>query len=77
MKIAFWYNCLSERGTTVAVYDYTYYNRTLRNESIILYNKTKTENVDKVVEKFQKEFQVFGVSDFSVVDDILLEEKFN
>jgi len=76
MKIAFWDNCLSERGTTVALYDYAYYNRKLLgNESIILYNNTKRENVEKVVEKFQKEFQVFGVSDFSEVDAILLEQK--
>jgi len=76
MKIAFWDNCLSERGTTVSLYNYAYYNRKLLgNESIILYNNTKRENVEKVVERFQKEFKVFGVSDFSEVDAILLEQK--
>lgn len=75
-KIAFWDNCLCERGTTVALYDYAYYNRALLgNESIILYNTTRKENVDKVIEKFSNEFQVFGVSDFSKVDAILLEQK--
>ena len=75
-KIAFWDNCLCERGTTVAIYDYAYYNRALLgNESIILYNTTRKENVDKVIEKFSNEFQVFGVSDFSKVDAILLEQK--
>jgi len=75
MKIAFWDNSLCERGTTVAMYDYAYYNRVLLgNESIIVYN-TQSKNDDKVIEKFQKEFQVFGVSDFSEVDAILLEQK--
>ena len=29
VKIAFWDNSLSERGTTVALYDYAYYNKKL------------------------------------------------
>lgn len=75
-KIAFWDNCLCERGTTVSLYNYAYYNRSLLgNESIILYNTSRKENVDKVIEKFKREFQVFGVSDFSMVDGILLEQK--
>ena len=76
VKIAFWDNCLSERGTTVALFDYAYYNiKILSNESIILYNKKYTENCEEVVNKFKKEFNVYGVNDFSEVDKILLETK--
>ena len=45
MKIAFWDNCLCERGTSVSLFDYAYYNQTiLNNQSIILYNKTNKNN---------------------------------
>jgi len=74
VKIAFWDNCLSERGTTVAMYDYAYYNeKILGNESIVLYNKTRKENDNNVIEKFKRHFKVFGVTNFDMVDTILLE----
>jgi hypothetical protein len=52
--IAFWDNCLCERGTTVALFDYAYYNQTfLHNKSIILYNnKLIDRNNNDVIEKF-------------------------
>lgn len=76
MKIAFWDNSLNIRGTTVAMYDYAYYNRTLLgNESIIIYNVTQPPNNQIVIDKFKKEFKVFGVDDFDKVDDILVKEK--
>jgi len=75
MKIAFWDNCLSERGTTVAMYDYAYYNQTLLgNESIIVYNSTRKDTHPDVVVKFQKDFKVFGVPSFDKLDPILIEE---
>jgi hypothetical protein len=74
VKIAFWDNCLSERGTTVAMYDYAYYNeKILGNESIVLYNTTRKENDNNVIEKFKRHFKVFGVTNFDMVDTILLE----
>ena len=76
VKIAFWENCLCERGTTIAVYDYAYYNKTLLgNESIIIYPGNSTSNKDDVVSKFEKEFKLFGVSDFAEVDAILDREE--
>jgi hypothetical protein len=54
VKIAFWDNCLSERGTTVAMYNYAYYNQTiLGNESIIMYNLTRKETDSSVVQMFK------------------------
>ena len=74
VKIAFWGNGLCERGTTVAMYDYAYYNKTiLGNESIIIYDTTANENVNSVIQKCQKEFIVIGVNNFSLVDNILIE----
>ena len=50
MKIAFHQPHLSERGTTVAMFDYAYYNEVLlNNESIIITQKNHqhtNENMD-------------------------------
>jgi len=75
MKIAFWDNSLNIRGTSVAIYDYAYYNRKLLgNESIIVYNRTRQDNDAKAIEKFRKEFKVFGINQFHDIDPILKEE---
>jgi len=76
MKVAFWDNFLGVRGTTVALYDYAFYNKTLlNNDSIVLYNETRTETHADVVSKFKKEFQVFALPNFESIDIILLQEK--
>ena len=76
VKIAFWDNCLCERGTTISLYDYAYYNKTLLgNESIIMYNTRRIENNNMVIEKFKQHFTVIGVDNFEKVDPILLNEK--
>ena len=75
VKIAFWDNCLSERGTTVAMYNYAYYNQTiLGNESIIMYNLTRKETDSSVVQMFKNNFHVIGVSHFNMVDPILTDK---
>ena len=59
VKIAFHDNQLCERGTTVSLYDYAYYNKHyLGNESIIMYYGSDHRNVDGVIEKFKKEFKL-------------------
>jgi hypothetical protein len=76
VKIAFWDNCLNERGTTIALFDYAFYNKTiLGNESIIMFNSTRHENRNDVIEKFKKEFFVVGVSNFNLVDSILAQHQ--
>lgn len=76
LTIAFWDNCLCERGTTVALYDYAYYNKyILKNKSIILYDSTRTDTLPLVIEKFKKEFDVFSTDNFNKVDKILVENK--
>jgi hypothetical protein len=76
MKVAFWDNTMSVRGTTVAMFDYAYYNKTLLgNESIVFYNTIWPVNHPDVIAKFQKEFKVFPVNNFLAIDPILVEEK--
>jgi len=76
LKIAFWDNCLCERGTTVALYDYAYCNKhLLNNQSIILYNNTRPDNNQNIINRFKKEFDVFSVNDFNEVDNLLKEQK--
>jgi len=75
VKIAFWDNYLGERGTSVALYDYAFFNVSLLgNESIIIYNSSIPANNNAVVDKFKKQFKVFGVSAFNQVDSILQSE---
>jgi hypothetical protein len=76
VKIAFWDNSLSERGTTVSLYSYAYYNETiLGNESIIMYNTTRSDNATDVITIFKKKFKVFGVDNFASVDQLLMDNK--
>ena len=75
VKIAFWDNCLNERGTTTTLFNYAYYNKyILGNESIIMYNASRHDTRSDVVENFKKEFQVFGVNSFDLVDALLVRE---
>lgn len=69
MNIAFWDNYLCERGTTVSLFDYAYYNQTLlKNKSFIFYDKNNKGNNDEVIEKFKKYFSVDGTDNFKDID---------
>jgi len=76
VKIAFHDNCLCERGTTVSLYDYAYYNKHyLGNESIIMYIGNDKRNVSEVLDKFKKEFVLRPYTDWSKEADIILKEE--
>ncbi len=77
VKIAFHDNQLCERGTTVSLYDYAYYNKYyLGNESIIMYYGNDHRNVEEVIEKFKKEFILRPYNNWQQeADKILKEEK--
>jgi len=76
VKIAFWDNGLGERGTSVSLFDYAYFNQSiLKNESIIIYNVNHESNDETVIQRFKNNFEVIGVPDFRYVDKILLENK--
>ena len=72
MKIALHDNSLSLRGTTVAIYDWAFWLREyLELEPIIMYDTQHPANNNGVVNKFQKQFPVFGYSNVSQIDKIL------
>ena len=76
VKIAFHDNQLCERGTTVAIYDYAYYNKHyLGNESIIMYYGSDHRNKQPIIEKFQKEFKLCPYEDWQRDADKILEEE--
>ena len=69
MNIAFWDNSLCERGTTVSLYDYAYYNQTLLgNKSYIFFDKNSKENKKEIIEKFKENFTVQETDNFKEVD---------
>lgn len=69
--ILFHENSLSERGTSVAIYDYAYYLREYLNfNPIICYNKRLGTN-NYSLEKFKRQFQVFGYENFDEVQKII------
>jgi hypothetical protein len=72
MNIAFWDNQLCERGTTVSLFDYAYYNQTLlQNKSFIFYDKNRCENNTAIINKFKAHFTVHETDDFKEVDAYL------
>ena len=76
VKIAFHDNCLCERGTTISLYDYAYYNKHyLGNESIIMYIGNDKRNVSEVLDKFKKEFVLRPYIDWSKEADHILKEE--
>ena len=76
MIIAFHDNCLCLRGTTVAIYDWAYWTRHyLDIDPIIMFNLKNKFNDKSVIEKFEKEFPIFGYDDKSQIDDILSKNK--
>lgn len=76
MIVIFHANQLSYRGTSNALYNYAYYNKSLLgNTSIIVYNKENDNNDPSALEKFQKEFKVIRYSKKQELDHIALQEK--
>jgi hypothetical protein len=72
MNVAFWDNQLCERGTTVSLYDYAFYNQSiLKNTSFIFYDKNSQYNKMDVIDKFNQRFIVHGVDNFNEVDNYI------
>ena len=76
MNIGFWDNQLCERGTTVSLFDYAYYNvHILGNHSYIFYDKNgEFGNNKNVIEKFKKHFIVHETSSFEEVDKYYIQK---
>jgi glycosyltransferase involved in cell wall biosynthesis len=64
-------NSLTERGVSVACYDYAFYLREyLKLNPIIVYNMN-LENTQQSIERFQKDFVVIGYKSFSEVQKLV------
>lgn len=73
MNIAFWDNYLCERGTTISLFDYAYYNqKILGNKSFIFYDKNYNSNT-QILDKFKKHFTVHETDNFKEVDNYLTQ----
>ena len=72
MKVLFHENSLNIRGTSIALFDYAYYNRKyLNNQSYIVYPKEPNPvNEQKVIQKFKDNFEVFQYEDLNELNDI-------
>ena len=69
--IIFHDNIYAERGTSIAVYDYAYYNeKILGNKSIILINENETHN-EQVINKFKSDFDMVYYDKWSNIECIL------
>jgi hypothetical protein len=76
MNIGFWDNCLCECGTTVAIYDYAFFNQTLlQNNSFVFYDKNNGNTRTEIVEKFKCQFVVHETDNFKEVDEYIEKYK--
>ena len=77
MKIAFYSPHLCLRGTTVAMYDYAFYNQALLgNESCIIYSHQDHRNSDSAIEKFKDSFkEIHPIKNERCLDEALTKSK--
>lgn len=78
MKIAFHDTHIGIRGTSVALYDYAYYNEEiLKNKSIIIVPSIEKNSENDILgfEKFSKRFQIFIYNNHEELENILKKEK--
>ena len=71
MKILFHENQLTERGTSVAMFDYAFYSREFLNiEPIITYNRNNNSK-QSAIDRFKQNFNVFSYEHFDEVEDYI------
>lgn len=68
-KIIVHSNSLIERGGSIACYDYAYYAKRLLNLDPIVFYDLKHQSRSDTIEKFKKEFDTIGYTDFQEVQD--------
>jgi len=69
MNIAFYVDEMNLRGVANSTYQFAYQNKkTLKNKSIIFYNKRNYRNKNNVIKKFKSKFRVIGISEFKEID---------
>lgn len=75
MRVAFYAEHLSERGTGVALFDYATQNRAvLGNDSVVFYDHASPHNNPDVVARFGAELQVIPCAGFGEADAMFARE---
>jgi hypothetical protein len=75
MKIGFYQPHLCLRGTTVAIFDYAYYNQSiLNNESVIFYDRNDHRNDQSTIKKFSN-FKLVALDSIKELDANLVKQK--
>lgn len=64
-------NSLTERGTSVAIYDYAFYLRQYLNLNPIVFYNLNFENNQDCVENFKQQFETLGYESFEVVQNFI------
>jgi uncharacterized protein (DUF2252 family) len=76
MIVGFYSPHLCLRGTTVAMFDYAFYNeKLLHNKSIIFYNSNHHHNNLDSINRFKQNFVTIPISDFNHLDHHLASNK--
>lgn len=69
-------NNLNVRGTSTAIYDYAINLKNNHNiECFISYDKNDRINDNRIINKFKKEFDVYGYDKFDEVDNFISQNK--
>ncbi len=75
MRVGFDIGLASLRGTHIAIHDYALYNQTiLNNESILFYQKSEKQ-VDPVLNKFRKHFELIPYDSLTDLDQLAAQNK--
>jgi hypothetical protein len=71
MKIGFFVQEMNFRGITNSIFEYAYYNQTiLKNKSYIFFYKFSKSNKNEVINKFKKNFAIYGINKFEAVKEL-------
>lgn len=72
MKVIFHENQLCYRGTSIALFDYAFYNqKILSNSSVVMYQKNNPNNDSDAIRRFSEHFEVIAYSDFKERQEIV------
>ena len=78
MKVAFFQPFLNVRGSTVALYDYAYYNeKLLNNESLVIYDKNDPRNDDTAIKRFEKNLNCISLNSINDLNNTLVKNQYD
>lgn len=76
MRLMLHDNSLNVRGTATSTYDYAFTLKSKFNyECIIAYDLNQELNDSRIVDKFKKQFDVYGYKDFKEIENVITHER--